>query len=39
MLDKIFKVRILEEESFQRVGVLVIALCGSPLEGEHLDAL
>ena len=38
MPEKILRVRILEEESFQRVGVLVIALCGSLLEGEQLGA-
>ena len=38
MFKKILKVRILKEELSQRVGVLIIALCGSPLEGEHLGA-
>ena len=38
VFKKILRVRILEEESSQRVGVLIIALCGSPLEGEHLGA-
>ena len=35
---KILRVRILKKKLSQRVGVLIIALCGSPLEGEHLDA-
>ena len=38
MPEKILRMRILEEESFQEVGVLVIVLCRSPLEGEHLGA-
>ena len=35
VFKKILRVRILEEESSQRVGVLIIVLCGSPLEGEQ----
>ena len=33
---KIFKVKILEKKSSQGVGILIIALCGSPLEDKHL---
>ena len=35
---KNLRVKILEKKLSQRVGVLIIALCGSLLEGEHLSA-
>ena len=33
---KILRVRILDKESSQSVGFLIITLCGAPLEGEQL---
>ena len=35
VFKKILRTRILEEKFSQRVGILIIALCGSSLEGEH----